>query len=414
MPGWDEQSRTSQSFTKKRKEKMKMRKSMIFATAVFFIACFAFTSIADANLVPGTIKMSGSTTVLPVSNEAQNDYTSWIKANYGITETLTIGDGGSGQGWSDLIAGLTDMGASSRLPKNTEFAAIPTVKMYAIGIDSVAIIVHNSTGNMPGNYVTQLTGQQVSDIFCGLITDWHQLNSSIPVGTAVHVAVRISTSGTADCFNNFFLVPFGRTTANITGSANVLTENIDIYNLLSSPAGQWYIAYIGLGFVHLGNIQPLNIDLHGTGTYVTPTKAHVLDGSYAPFRWLWYMTNGTPTDQATEQWIAFVKSNTTEQVLGTERSPHDYIDDQGYIDMWRADFTGSTPASFDPSNQTYLPDNKVDYKDVLYFIKGYISYTKTGIVDPYLDFNADHVIDYKDQAAFALDYIAFWNSPYAP
>jgi ABC-type phosphate transport system substrate-binding protein len=391
---------------------MKMQKSIIYAIAIFFIASFALTSMANATITPGTIKMSGSTTVLPVSNEAQNDYISWIKTNYGITESVNIGDGGSGQGWSDLIAGLTDMGASSRLPKNTEFSSIPNVKMYAIGIDSVAIIVHNATGAMPGNYVTQLTGQQVSDIFCGLITDWHQLNSSIPVGTTIHVAVRISTSGTADCFNNFFLVPFGRTTANITGSANVLTENIDIYNLLSSPAGQWYIAYIGLGFVHLGNIQPLNIDLYGTGTYVEPTKANVLSGTYAPFRWLWYMTNGMP-EQVEEQWIAFIKSNSTGQTLGTEQSPHDYIDDQGYIDMWRADFTGPTPASFDPTNQTKLPDNKVDYNDILYFLKGYINYQKTGIVDPYLDFNADHVINGADLTAFLLDYIAYWNSPYA-
>lgn len=396
---------------------MNKTRQIVLVIAIALAVSMSMNAIANALVTPGTIKISGSSTVEPVSNQADAEFENWMFTNQSTTIAVTVGGGGSGQGFTDLINNLTDIGSSSRPPSTSEWnnPALVNMRIWAVGIDSIAIIVHNATGAFPGSQVTQLSRKNVSDIFCGLITDWNQINPAIPVGTTIKVAVRIPTSGTADCFFTYFLKPYGRTLANITASANVLSENIDIYNLLTSPAGQWYIAYIGMGFLHLGNILPLAIDLADNGlTYVQATKANVLSGVYTPFRWLWYLTKDSIPEKVVEQWIAFVKNNGTEVLPTDIVGSHDYITDQGYINMWRGDFTSAGPKPDPAGHHPALPDNKVDYNDVIFFADAYIAYTKASTVHPYADFDANYVIDYFDILGFLTSYANYWNYAASP
>jgi phosphate transport system substrate-binding protein len=385
---------------RKRKERknMKTHKAVMSIIACALAASMIFVSSAQALISPGILKTEGSSTVMPVSLAAETDFENWMLANRSTTVDVQIAGGGSGAGFSRLTSGQIDAGASSRLPKSTEWSGLPNMRIWAIGIDSLAIIVHNETGSYPGSAIKNVTAQQVSDIFCGVYNYWDEV---IP-GAAhqlIKRAIRVLDSGTHDCFLTFFLTPFGRTNANLAPNCEQFENNIDIYNLLSSEAGKWYIAYIGLGFVHLGHIWPLWLYNSALAKYVQPTKAHVLDGSYPPFRWLWYLTNGMPVDVEVELWITYIKNNTS------------YIDNEGYITMWRADFTSANPSG-DPTAPIHpnLPDNKVDYNDVIYFADAYIAFYKSGTVDPYADINVNHAIEYGDILAFVDDYNAYWNS----
>jgi ABC-type phosphate transport system substrate-binding protein len=355
---------------------------------------------ANALIHPGTLYTSGSSTVYPVSVDAAAGFASWYQATFGTsTGTPNVAGGGSGQGFTDLINGVVDVSGSSKFPSAANVAALPNMRIWQIGIDSIAIIVHNASGPYPGNLVTQLTPQNVSDIFCGVITDWHTINPAIPLNTPIKVAVRVSTSGTADCFKNFFLTPFGRTPSNIVPTATVETDNIDVWNLMSSPSGQWYIAFIGLGFLHLGQVQP--VSLFYDGVYVIPSKQNVLNGAYKPFRFLWYATPNLPTDPEVKAWISYVRANPQ------------WIDQEGYIRLPWADFTNSTNVNPTvlgtdacPTLQHNYPDQKVDYNDIIFFVDAFIAANNGGYVNPLCDFNGDGHILSADIIGFSDSYIA--------
>jgi ABC-type phosphate transport system substrate-binding protein len=333
---------------------------------------------------------------MPVSQRAELDYEKWLNDTHGIEREVQIAGGGSGVGYSKLIAGTIDIGSHSREPKSSEWNNLADMRIWAIGIDSLAIIVHNETGSYPGCSVTNMTAQQVSDVFCGVINHWDELNASLP-HEPIKRAIRVLDSGTHDCFLTFFLTPFGRNDSHLAPDCLQFAENIGIYNLLSSEAGQWYIAYIGLGFLHLGHIKPTNIWNSALGEYIVPSRGSVLSGAYPPKRWLWYGTNGTSPDVEVNLWISFVRMNAS------------YIDNEGYIQMWRSDFT-SNNASPDPKAPIHppLPDNKVDFWDLVYFADAFNTYTGTGTLNPYADFDASAEIDSADGDAFMIGYIEYW------
>lgn len=374
----------------------KTKRYTVLAIAISLIASTALISMAEALITPGVLKCEGSSTVLPISLAAETSFETWLNATQGIECDVQIAGGGSGAGYSRLIAAEIDVGAHSREPKSSEWAAMPDMRIWAIGMDSLAIIVHNATGDYPGCTITNVTPQQVSDIFCGVYNYWDEVIPGAP-HQAIKRAIRVLDSGTHDCFYTFFLQPFGRTNTNLAPDCEQYENNIDIYNLLVSPAGQWYIAYIGLGFVDLGDIKPLWLWNAGLGEYVKPSRENALLGTYPPIRWLWYSTNGIPTDIEIKLWISYIKANPS------------YVSDEGYIVMHRGDFTSGNPspdatAPIHPN----LPDNRVDYYDIIYFADAYISQ----LLDPYADIDGDCDIDYDDIIAFIESYITYWSGPH--
>ncbi|HVP26293.1 MAG TPA: substrate-binding domain-containing protein [Candidatus Bathyarchaeia archaeon] len=383
----------------------KRRLTTVIIAGLMLVTLSSAIKSGNAALIhPGTLYTSGSTTVLPISNDAAVGFAAWYNTMFApaTTSTPNVADGGSGQGFTDLTNGVVDISAASKFPSAANVLALPNMRIWQIGVDSVAIIVNNATGQYPGNLVTQLTPKNVSDIFCGLITDWHTVNPAIPVSTPIHVAVRVSTSGTADCFKNFFLTPFGRSTSNIVANATVETENQDIWNLMSSPGGAWYIAYFGMGFLHLGGVQP--ISLFYNGQYVAPSKAHVLDGSYLPYRFLWYATTNLPTDPEILAWIAYIRGNPQ------------WVDQEGYIRLPWGDFTNATNVNPTvlgtdacPPQQHNYPDQKVTYEDIVFYCDAFATANTPGYVTPLCDWNGDGMLTFVDTTAFVNSYTAYWS-----
>lgn len=399
--------------------------------AVLMIACMSSLLVnkSYSTLTPGTLKLDGSSTVYPVAVDAQANFSNWLAdpANgwniSGIIVSIPFPPPGSGTGLNELVGGTIDIADASKFPTAGNALALPTMKLFPIAVDSVSIIVHSAGGQTPGNLITQLTAQNVSDIFVGAVTDWHAFNPAIPSGTTINVAVRVGTSGTADCFQNFFLKPFHRTTANITSSAAVETDNQDIMNLMTNPSSNWFIAYVGLGFtdvVPAPNVQPVSISFNN-GPYVTPTKVNVKNGSYFPYRYLFMDTAGTPnaTDAEMRAWISYVRSpiwsawpnpNPTGNVSATT-----WVDKEGYIRLPWADMTNSTNvpsiilgggSDACPIYQQNYPDQVVNYDDIVFFSKAYISAHNGGVVNPLCDFNADGQLTLADIRGFAQSYIA--------
>jgi ABC-type phosphate transport system substrate-binding protein len=318
----------------------------------------------------------------------------------GMTIYVQIAGGGSGVGFSKLAANppTIDVGASSKDPGTTDWNNNDDLRIWAIGIDSLAIIVAANSPIAP--YIRELTAQQVSDLFCSTIyTTWQDFNSSAPAVPIVRV-VRDLGSGTHDCFKNFFETPFGRNDTNLNNPL-IKTNNIDIYNYITSPDGQYAIAYIGMGFMSLGGLKGMWLYNSAISQYVEPTRDNVIAGTYSIKRWLYCMTNDIPTttgdDRVKAMWISFIKMH-----------PIDYIDAEGYIMMYRGDFAGR--ASNDPLAPIHpsLPDQKIDAADTQYYVRAYIAYYSSNQINPYADFNADGQITATDTQAYVRAYISYY------
>ena len=140
-----------------------MKNSML-AIMIISAACLSIVLPANAdNLV-----IKGSTTVLPLAQAAAEEF---MKSNPDIQ--ISVSGGGSGNGIKALLDGSTDIADSSRFIKDSEVAAAVQNSRYPVphqvALDCVVPIVH------PSNPVTNLTLEQLKDIYTGKVSNWKEL-----------------------------------------------------------------------------------------------------------------------------------------------------------------------------------------------------------------------------------------------
>ncbi len=360
------------------------------------------------NLVngPNELQVEGSSTVYPISVSAETAFEAFTG------KTVTLASIGSGPGLNNLRDGAADVAASSKVPEATYFSAagLEDMRIFAIGRDGVAIIVPASN-----TWLTSASTALIADIFRGVAVTpgsapYYQYWDQVPgltgaPHTEIHRYTRNMDDGTHDGFNSFFMSPAGYPTGTTAGVSNWLpahTEEATNQQMITAVASDPdAIGYLGMGFL------PSNPTLKGVIINgVTPIEQHVIDGTYKNdagsiiSRWLWYATSGIP-DKASEgvlkaQWISFVKMHP------------EYITENGYIGILRSDFVGgaSTPDTVNPVHSS-LPDGKVNFADIVYFVDAYIAYNGgSHPVNPYADFDANAVIDFSDIVKFVDGYIA--------
>jgi ABC-type phosphate transport system substrate-binding protein len=407
----------AQKIREKGENMKKNKKISVLALTTLLIALMTISTVS-ALITPGTLVTEGSSTVLPVTLLAQSDYQTWS----GIT--LDPDGGGSGHGYDALAAGDIDVGAHSREPKTGDWENNADLNIWAIGMDSIAILV----GDAIAPYLQDLTYVEVARLFAnttavgtdgklGGFTTWAQADTALFGGTlglpdvAIDRVVRPLDSGTHDCFKTFFTKKYyGKAEADnwLHPNCEEIENNIQVYNRMTSSAGDYTIAYIGLGFLHLPYLHPCWIfnEDPAVNDYVEPTKENAVAGTYPPLRWLYYSTNGAPGVEE-HQWIAFIKKNSWENELaGTPENS--YVGLEGYIAMYRGDLTGRDSGDATAPIHLDIPDNDINYLDIIYFVDAYIAYNLvSGDLNPYADFNADANIDWQDIIAFVDCYIAF-------
>ena len=221
--------------------------------------------------------------------------------------TLSVTGGGSGTGISALISGTTDIANASRAIKAEELEAA-----HANGIepletvvarDAIAIIVHKD------NPVSQLTLQQISDIYTGKLNNWAEL------GGEDRPIVRLSretNSGTHVYFLETVLrmgdpastLLFDPRTLLLPSSEGITSEVRDNPNA---------IGYDGLGYV-TEDVKIIAVAATQAGPYVLPSAASVSAGSYPISRDLYIYTNGQPQG-ALQAFVAWLLSAPAQQIV---------------------------------------------------------------------------------------------------
>ena len=267
----------------------KTKKTMIALVSMTMAAALAAPSTASAATV-GSLKLSGSTTVLPI---AQLLASAFHRSNPSVT--LTVAGGGSGVGMNDVAAGRVNIGMSSSVLTAAQLqkGLVPT----AIARDALTIIVN------PGNPVTKLTSSQVKGIYTGKITNWRQVGGP---SQPILPAGRDGASGTFDYFSKSILLS-ARQAANVkTYNSNGLVRNF-------VQSNKWAVGYVGMAYIN-STVKPLVLD--GTA----PTRANALAGTYRYVRKLFFVTKGRAAGLSAT-FINYTLSAAGQKIVSTEYLP---------------------------------------------------------------------------------------------
>ncbi len=232
--------------------------ALALVLALSLAACGSNGNNSDSNTTPddnqdaaitGTVSTDGSTSMEKVIGALGE---SFMAVNAGTT--VGYNPTGSGAGITAVSEGRCDIGLSSRALKDDEKAS--GLKETVLAYDGIAIIVH------PDNPVSDLTVEQIADIYTGKITNWKDVGGN---DAAIVLIGREAGSGTRDGFES------------ITGTQDAcqyrqeLTSTGDVITTVSQNPD-------AIGYASLAAVKDTVKALSVGG--VTPSEATVKDGSY--------------------------------------------------------------------------------------------------------------------------------------
>jgi phosphate transport system substrate-binding protein len=250
-------------------------------------------SLSGVSFANQSIVIKGSTTVLPV---AQGTLEAFMKANPGVQ--MSLSGGGSGEGIKALIDKTTDIATSSReiKDKEVELAKAKGVNPVAhvVAFDAIIPVVH------PKNKVSNLSIDQLSQIYQGNITNWKEVGGD---DLKIVVISRDSSSGTFESWDHFVMKK-----AKVTPRAQMLASNGALVTAVAK--NKYAIVYLGIGYVNK-SVKPLKVN------GITASVQTAMSKEYPFSRELYMYTNGEPQG-AMAKYLAFVKSAEGQKIVAKE------------------------------------------------------------------------------------------------
>jgi phosphate transport system substrate-binding protein len=229
--------------------------------------------------------IAGSTSVQPFAEKLAEIY---MHRHPGAR--VDVQGGGSSAGIYAATHGAADLGASSRelLGPEKKLLEIP------IAFDGIAVIVH------PSNPLTNITLEQIRQIFVGAVTNWGALGLP-PHG--IDLITREEGSGTREAFEHLVM---GK--EEITPAALVQDSNGSVREIV---AGDPYsLAYISAGLVNR-QVKALAID------GVRPTRENIKNHSYKLVRRFLLVARVKPAGSC-KAFVDFVLSPRGQKILEKE------------------------------------------------------------------------------------------------
>jgi phosphate transport system substrate-binding protein len=246
-----------------------------------------------------TIKISGSTTVLPIVQKAADQY---MAAH--PDADIQITGGGSGVGIQAIGAKTVDIGMSSREVTKDEMTKYPSFVVTTVAQDGIAVIVN------PSNEIKFITQDQVKNIYLGSITKWTEINGANVPGTNNQIVVvgRDSASGTRTYFDEVVLLK-------ATPTKNMLEKNSNGAVLQTVAQTPGSIGYVSIGFVSK-DVKSLPI-WWNSQQFIAPTLENVKTKTYPISRDLYVITNGKPAG-LTGDFIRYILSPEGQKIVADE------------------------------------------------------------------------------------------------
>jgi phosphate transport system substrate-binding protein len=255
---------------------------IVLLIASSLAACSSKTSAGETSALSRAIQNKGSDTLVNVA-------LAWAEAYRDVDPTVSIAvtGGGSGTGIAALINGTVDIANSSRQIKPEEITAaqqngIDPVE-FVVAVDALAVIVNTK------NPVSELTIEQISDIFTGRITNWKDVGGR---DASIVLVSRESNSGT----HVYFLEQVVRRGESdnqdiFTAKTLMMPSSVGITSEVGRNPNA--IGYDGLGYV-TADEKVIAVAQDSTSPFILPSVETGADGSYALARNLYMYTVGEP------------------------------------------------------------------------------------------------------------------------
>jgi phosphate transport system substrate-binding protein len=270
---------------------MKLSKFKIAALLVVIMAIgYSFTTLSKV-----TIK--GSDTMVILSQQWAELY---MKKH--PETTIQVTGGGSGVGLAALINGSTEIANSSRPIKPTELAKIKEkYKKNAIEIpcakDGLSVFLNK------GNKVSELTIQQLGDIFSGKITNWKAVGGD---DAKIQLYGRESSSGTFEFFKEHVVkTDFSPTCQTLPGTAAIVN---------AVKKDKYSIGYGGAAYAE--DVKDCKVKKDAKSKGVLPTAATIKNKTYPISRYLYMYLKSKPTGE-TKAFIDWILSPEGQSIIAT-------------------------------------------------------------------------------------------------
>ncbi|MFN8380738.1 MAG: phosphate ABC transporter substrate-binding protein [Anaerolineales bacterium] len=283
-----------------------MKRFLIIILLFSFILTSCGSSNSSAEVTSDSsaqyIENKGSDTIVNLALAWAESY----QAKYPSVR-ISVTGGGTGTGIAALVNGTVDIANASRKIKDEETAeaqsnGISPVE-HIIARDAIAVIVN------PNNPVSQLTLQQISDIYSGKYTNWQD------VGGEDRPIVKLSretNSGTHVYFLETVLRLGNKESKTLFSTDTLLLPSSEgiISEVRQNPNA---IGYDGLGYVP-DDLKMIAIAKEEGGAYVLPSIETVNDKTYAIARDLYMYTNGEPTG-IVKEYLDWILSAEAQQIV---------------------------------------------------------------------------------------------------
>ena len=206
----------------------------------------------------------------------------------------------SGTGIAALINGTVDIANASREMKADEIADAEAngiePQEYVVAVDALAVIVNLK------NPVSQLTIDQLSDIFSGRITNWKDVGGE---DAPIILVSRESNSGT----HVYFLeqvVRKGDSKSTDVFAPQTLLMPSSVGITSEVQRNPHAIGYDGLGYVDINMEKLIAVAKNADSPFVLPSVATGADGSYPISRGLYMYTTAAP-DAAIAAYLDWIR-----------------------------------------------------------------------------------------------------------
>lgn len=282
---------------------MALNKLLLAAFVLFFfISACTIQAPQDSSYPAVYIENKGSDTMVNLA-------LSWAEAYQKIQPDvrISVSGGGSGTGIASLINGTVSLANASRAIKTEEEANALKVNVtpveHIVARDAIAVIVN------PENPVSELTLQQISDIYSGRINNWAEVGGenrpivrlSRETNSGTHVyfletVLRLSQDGNKTLFSTDTLL--------LPSSEGITAEVKDNPNA---------IGYDGLGYI-IPEVKTVAVAAEQGMPYIMPSAESVNNGSYPIARDLYMYTNGVPKGAVLE-YLNWIKSPIAQEIV---------------------------------------------------------------------------------------------------
>lgn len=234
----------------------------------------------------GKIQLAGSTSMEKMCGALMEAFMEKY-TNITVTTEYT----GSGAGIESVTSGSVDIGNASRALSDKEKSA--GIEENIVAIDGIAMITDKN------NKVTNVTKQQLTDIYTGKITNWKDLGGA---DEAIVVIGRESASGTRGAFEELLSVKDKCAYAQELDSTGAVLAKV-----AATPGA--------IGYVSLDVVDKTVIALKLDG--VEATEANIKAGKYLLSRPFVMATKGAVSSQneLVQEWFNFVKSEDGKKVI---------------------------------------------------------------------------------------------------